>query len=104
MASERPEGELDFQRLRCEALRLVREEYDAVAAKKAIGIRAINRLRPEHMKFQSVNDLVRESLARAGAISTFAVSLGLITSDEARQMITDFGAMHPEIREDLDEL
>jgi hypothetical protein len=88
------------QARRSDALRLVREEYEAAALFHGTTpeqLERINRPRPSWMRYGSVLELVREHLARAGAVSTFAVNVGFITPEEAAQIIRDFSAAHPEM-------
>jgi len=49
------------------------------------------------MQYRSINELVREWLAAAGAVCTFAVNIGVITPQEALQIIRDFQAAHPDM-------
>jgi hypothetical protein len=49
------------------------------------------------MRYGSTLELVREYLHCAGAVSTFAVNVGLIAPEEAAQIIRDSSAAHPEM-------
>jgi len=89
------EDELTAVRQR--ALDLVRNGYDQVASVARVDLKAINRPRPASLQYGSRDEIVREFLAAPGAVATFAVNLGLITADQARQAILDFGAAHPEL-------
>jgi hypothetical protein len=88
------------QARRAEALQLVRGAYEAVALFHGTTpelLERINRPRPSWMRYGSTLELVREYLHCAGAVSTFAVNVGLITPEEAAQVIRDFTATHPEM-------
>jgi undecaprenyl pyrophosphate synthase len=83
--------------VRQRALDLVRDRYDQVASIARVDLKAVNRPRPVSMQYGSRREIVREFLAVAGEVATFAVTLGLITPDQARQAILDFAAAHPEL-------
>jgi uncharacterized protein YlaN (UPF0358 family) len=88
---------IEDARLREAALDLVREEYENAARLNTVSLEKINRVRPPWKPYASIDQLVDEWLAMAGAVSTFAVRLGLISPEEAGQIIRDFFAAHPEL-------
>ena len=85
--------------LRTRALILVREQYEWAARMKHTPIERINRVRPPALQYRSPDEMVREWLACAGAVANFAHELGLITTEEAKQVILDFCAAHPEMQD-----
>lgn len=86
------------------ALQLVEEQYESIHRMSSTPLDRINRVRPESMKYYSVEHLLNEAFACANAVSWFAVALGLITSEEARQVILKFQAAHPELHPSDEEL
>jgi hypothetical protein len=76
---------------------LVREQYEDIVHLGKLDLTKINRgLHPaEH--YCSMREYVRELWARAGAVASFAVSAGLISGDQALQIIKDFLADHPDV-------
>lgn len=84
------------------ALELVRERYEAVAGVAELGLERLNRSRPPALRYRSRREAVREWMECAGAVSTFAVHLGLISGEEAAQIIREHTAGHPEIMKLLD--
>ena len=85
------------------ALELVREQYEHIAEMQGVDLARINRRYPRAMQYRSMRQLLREWQSNAGAVSTFAVNLGLITPEEAQRVILDFYAAHPEMREEEQE-
>ena len=77
--------------LKARALALVRPEYEYATAAAQADLERINRVRPESLRYGSVQELVRESFHAAGAVSTFAVNVGLLSPDDAAALIREFG-------------
>ncbi len=84
-------------KLRRRALDLVRQRYEVAASIRQVSLDRINRVRPPELHYRSIDEAVREFMGEANAVSTFAVEVGLITSEEARQVILEFYAKHPEM-------
>lgn len=82
-----------------QAHELIRKAYEDAAQMQHVSITRINRARPPSLRYRSRREIVREFLTAAGAISTFAVNVGLIPPSEAAQILRDFSARHPEIDE-----
>jgi hypothetical protein len=55
--------------------------------------------RPE-LPYRSTDEVVDEWAGRATAIATFAVNLGVITPQDAEELIVGFFDRHPELREE----
>lgn len=85
--------------VRRQALELIGQAYESAAQMQHVNISSISRARPPSMRYRSRREIVREFLATAGAISTFAVNVGLISPSEAARTIRDFSARHPEMDE-----
>ncbi len=83
--------------VRRRALERVRAQYEYAAGMSELSLQSVNRVRPPSMQYRSINELVREWLAAAGAVCTFAVNIGVITPQEALQIIRDFQAAHPDM-------
>jgi len=72
------------ENLRARALELIAGAWDVARDMEGTPLDAINRVRPPDLRYGRQEDLVREWVAVAGAISTFAVQMGLITpADDA---------------------
>ena len=88
------------------ALQLVRKEYQTAADMRAfalrVGVDHINRVRPPSIRYGSVEEVFREFMHGAGAVADFAVELGLISPEEAGQVIRDLYAAQPELPRDED--
>jgi hypothetical protein len=67
---------------RAKALGLIAKAWDVARGMEDTPIEAVNRVRPPELQYRSQEDLVREWVAVAGAVSTFAVQMGLITPDD----------------------
>jgi hypothetical protein len=91
---------VDDARLRQKALELVQEAYENVVTMSAtdtVDLARLNQGRPPSHRYASREALLDEWEAMAGAVSTFAVSLGVLSPDEAAQVIRDFSEAHPEL-------
>ena len=82
------------------AFDLVSEAYEQEAAILNVDLDRINRMRPPSLRYDSIKDAYRQFVSDAGAVSTFAVNLGLLTSKQAKQIILEFQAAHPELARD----
>lgn len=78
------------------AVDLVREGYEDIVHLGKLDLTIINRVRHPAEQYCSAGEFVRELWARAGAVSSFAVRAGLISGDQALQVIKDFLADHPD--------
>lgn len=85
-----------FDDLRADALEEVREMYEDVARLRKLKLETINRVHHPSTRYRSMDEFTREQFARATAVSSFAVRLGLVTPLEARQIDLDFSDAHPE--------
>lgn len=79
------------------ALARVREEYETIADMSGLSMDQINRWREPTDQYDSMDEFLRIWWARAGAVADFAVGLGLITPDQAREILVDFCSAHPEL-------
>ena len=79
------------------AVERVREAYEDIVRLGGLRLEQVNRLRHPAERYCSMQEYVRELWARAGAVSTFAVNVGLITPDQALQIIRDFMDEHPHV-------
>jgi hypothetical protein len=96
-AGEEATGTIESRaQLRQRALELVREHYEIAGRMRNVSLGRLNRSRPPSLRYHRREEVEREWLAMAGAVSTFAVNLGLITPDEDRQVILDFQVKYPE--------
>ncbi len=86
-----------FEDLRRQARERVREQYELAAGWRRVNLTALNRGGSPSTAYGSIEEVEREWLAAAGQVASFAVALGLITPDEARQILVDFCANHPEL-------
>ncbi len=84
--------------LRRHALDLVRQRCEAAADMRHVRLERINRSRPTELRYRTIDEVVREFMEEANAVSTFAVEVGLITSEEARRVILEIFASHPEMK------
>jgi hypothetical protein len=83
--------------LQLRALALLRDYYQTAFLLSRVDLNEFNHARPPSRRYQSIADLVKEGLAAAGAVASFAVELGLVTPDQARQALLDLLAEHPEL-------
>ena len=72
------------------ALAEVNDAYESIAGVAGVSLDALNRPRPQEMKYGSMDEVIREWSTMAGAIAGFAVGLKLITSKEALEAILQF--------------
>ena len=79
------------------AVERVREQYEDIVHLGKLRLEQINRVRHPAEYYCSIQEYVRELWARAGAVSTFAVNVGLVSPDQALQIIQDFLDEHPDI-------
>jgi hypothetical protein len=82
------------------ALAEVNFAYESIAGMTSVPLDVLNRARPEAMRYQSVSQLVQKLTARASAMAALAVTLGLITPDQAGDVIRQFQERHPGIWDD----
>lgn len=82
--------------LKLEALERVRAEYEAAAGLSKLGLDRLNEIRKPADPLPSLAHFQEIWLARAGAVSSFAVNLGLIDPDDAIRIIHEFVDAHPE--------
>lgn len=75
----------------------VREEYERITRVINLGLDAINSSLPGPFRYRSIHEVERDWSSRAGAVSGMAVSLGLISSEEAAQIIRELQTAHPEL-------
>jgi ClpX C4-type zinc finger protein len=97
----RPSGSLRRRRATVvvgsdEAVARVRDEFEAIANLGCLRLHHLNRSPDPAEHYHSMHEYVRELWARAHAVSSFAVSTGLISSTQALEIIQDFLAAHPE--------
>jgi hypothetical protein len=78
------------------ALYLLREQYEDAVRLPRIGLDKVNRGRNERTRYQSTEDFTRDLMARAGAVGSFAVNSGLISSEELLAVMREFYSDHPE--------
>lgn len=84
------------------ALVEVNYAYESIAGMASLPLDVLNRVRPEDMKYRTPAQLIQEYTARASAVADFAVTLKLITPEQALQAILQFQERHPEIWGELD--
>jgi hypothetical protein len=74
------------ERARTKALALIADAWAVAQAMESTPIEVVNRSRPPELRYRTQEDLAREWVAVAGAVSTFAVQMGLIApEDDAEQ-------------------
>jgi ribonuclease HI len=95
--------ENDPRDLRQAAWDLVREGYYAAANMAGSDLGALNSTRPPGMRYASETQLIREFLQMAGAVSTFAVRLGLVSPTELTEFLQEFHADQPDLIDPADE-
>jgi len=83
--------------LRERALALIRAEYDSVASFAKLPLETVNRGAPADLPYRSTDEVVDEWTSRATAMATFAVNLGVITREDAQELIVSFFERHPEL-------
>jgi len=81
------------------AVELVRAAYHEADLMLGVDLAAVNRPRPRKLRYQSQDDLVREFVARAGAMLDFGVRLGLIEPDEDAEILRTLGTDDPRLDE-----
>jgi hypothetical protein len=86
--------------IRRAALGRVREEYENIAHMSRLSLDQINRAEPVSRHYRSVDEYLRIWFSRAEAVSSFAVNLGLISPQQALQVIHEFQDAHPELVQD----
>jgi len=91
----------DARRIR--ALELIEDAYESAGQMSRLNLKSINRGRDPSSRYHSVNELVREQTAIAGALATFAVNLRLITPQDALQKLLEFSARYPGSSDELSE-
>jgi len=91
----------EVMQTRCqEAAKRVREQYEHATGWARVSLESVNRVRPPSRQYRGTDEIVRERLAAAGAVSRFAVSLGLITPEQTRDIILEFQRTHPDVFEE----
>ena len=93
----------EARELRQAAMDLVREAYYEAANAAGSDLGALNRSRPPGMRYTSETQAIRELLQMAGAVSTFAVRLGLVASEELLGFLREFHAEQPDLIDPADE-
>ena len=93
----------DTRDLRQQAMDLVREAYYDAANLAGTDLAPLNRTRPPGMRFASEDQAIREYLQMAGATSTFAVRLGLVSPEELLAFLREFHAEQPDLIDPADE-
>jgi hypothetical protein len=76
------------------ALARVHFEYETIFAMAGTPLEAFNR---DSVRYPSIEEVIREQIARAHAVAGFAVSMRLISGPEAGEAIRQFLARHPEV-------
>ena len=66
------------EELHLKAVVLVREAYDMADKMRNVNLDAVNERRPPTLRYRSKHELVREFMARAGAMQELAGQLGLM--------------------------
>jgi hypothetical protein len=75
----------------------VRERFDDIVLLGHLHLEQINSGRHSAEHYCTMQEYVRELWARANAVSDFAVSIGLISGEQALRIITDFLVAHPDV-------
>jgi hypothetical protein len=83
--------------MRRRALDLVREGFEVAAGMRHVRLDRLNSGQPPASQYRTQEELERDFLHAAVAVSTFAVNMGLITPEQAAQVIRDFQDAHPEV-------
>ncbi len=78
------------------AVERVRETYEDIVYLSRLSLERINRHQHPAERYCSTQEYIRELWARANAVSSFAVRTGLISSEQALQIILDFQDEHPD--------
>jgi len=86
---------LGIEEMKRRALELVREAYSTAAEMRNVPLDVINRKQPPNLRYRSSLELVREEFAAANALATFAVQLGLLTSDQAAELLRESQRKNP---------
>jgi hypothetical protein len=72
------------------AIKLIRDGFDVATAMRKVDLESINLPRPPQLRYKSHEELFREFWHAAGAVSTFAVVMGLITPSDEEEIIRDY--------------
>ena len=83
--------------MRERALEYLRKAYDQVGRMMTVKMSSLNKARPPSLQYRTRRDLLREFSSSAGAVSRFAVAMGIITNEDAAQILVEFSKAHPEI-------
>ena len=73
------------------ALAFVRDSFRQAIAMRTIDLELINASRPLALKYHSREEAFRDFWHAAGAVSTFAVKMGLITPADAASVLREYG-------------
>lgn len=79
-----------WEEVRREARAWVQAEWRGAVEIVKVPLASINRVRPAEYRYCTKAEVVREFVASAGACSTFAVNLGLLTPEEDGQFRREF--------------
>ncbi len=82
------------------ALQLIRDEYEQIHVVDQLGTDRVNRPRPRAIRYATRDEMIREYWAAANAVARFAVSLGVIGSEEAAIILREFTGRYPELASD----
>lgn len=82
-----------YERLRKDAIELVRAAYEAADGMRKVDLDALNGGRPPTRRYHAQYELVREFIERAGAMLDFAGRLGLIEPDQDLEIRRDHADM-----------
>jgi len=81
--------------LRLAAIEQLREAYEDIYHLSTLSLESLNRGKAE-TAYRSINEYTRELFARAGAIGSFAVRLGIIEPEDQLDAMYEFCDNHPE--------
>lgn len=84
------------QDLRQRAIDRLRSAYEDIYYLSRLPLSSLNKRRNVSNEYHSITEYTRELFARASAIGTFAVELGLISPNDQRDAMYEFCDNHPE--------
>src|SRR5690349_2745926 len=85
--------------IRRKSVELIRDSYEMAGRMVNVDLEAVNRSRPSRLRYGSQSELVREFVERANATMEFATSIGLLTADEAKDLLRGIGQEHPALQD-----
>jgi hypothetical protein len=97
MSDEKSTATVPQHTQRLEAIRRLRAAYEDIYHLSRLPLAVLNKGRTGSIEYRSHDEYIRELFARANAIGSFAVGLGIIGPDDQLDAMYEFSDNHPEL-------